>query len=192
MKWYPIIKKIHVWSALAIAMTLSMYAVTGFLVDKGEWFGKKGPNVISDEVISVSIPEDVSNEVVSDWFKKEFEIRAKSHKPKKWGDGTRVFEYSRPGWLYKIELKSDGKSARFELRKEDTHRTIKQFHFVHGYAGGYWFYVFMMDLAALALVLFGVSGIYLWWKYSKTKWLGFVLLISGSLYTIYVVSYFMN
>ena len=73
--------------------------------------------------------------------------------------------------------------------------TMVGFHRVHGYGGGwlYDFYILMMDLASVATILFGLTGLYLWYILikKKKKW-GPIILAAGIGYTITVITLLMN
>ena len=79
----------------------------------------------------------------------------------------------------------------FAHTKEQNARNILVgFHRMHGYGGGWLYNIWLVfyDLASLSLILFAVSGTYLWWRLARRRWLGWVLLgVSWGYATITVV-----
>ena len=69
-----------------------------------------------------------------------------------------------------------GDSVHIFRREEDARTTLVGFHRLHGYGGG-WLYdiwVVFYDLASLALILFTLTGIYLWYRLTKHRLLGWI------------------
>ena len=62
----------------------------------------------------------------------------------------------------------------FAHTKEQNARNILVgFHRMHGYGGGWLYNIWLVfyDLASLSLILFAVSGTYLWWRLARRRWL---------------------
>ncbi len=64
--------------------------------------------------------------------------------------------------------------------------TSNGFHRLRGFSGGwgYKLWSLMYDASALSLILFSLTGIYLWWKLSKIRWPGALVLAFGILFPI--------
>jgi len=111
-----------------------------------------------------------------------------------WGSGEVIINYVRPGYHYKVVIAPDRKSLPITPREENMHRTAVVFHRMEEYGGGFLYdiYIFMMDLSSLALIVYGLSGIYLWYKLEKKKWPGLLFLLAGAGYTLAVMVSILN
>ena len=47
----------------------------------------------------------------------------------------------------------------------------------------------MMDMVNAALIVFGFTGIYMWWKLSKRHALGWIMLLGGYGYAAAIIGY---
>ena len=93
-------------------------------------------------------------------------------------DGGWRFRYSRPGTFHEALVTAAGDSVRIFRREENARTTLVGFHRLHGYGGG-WLYdiwVVFYDLASLSLVVFSLTGIYLWYRLTRRRLLGWVFL----------------
>jgi hypothetical protein len=60
-----------------------------------------------------------------------------------------------------------------------TRRFLTRLHTAHGYPGeqnARWFWAVFVDVMALVMVFWGVSGLFMWWQVKATRKLGFLIL----------------
>ena len=68
---------------------------------------------------------------------------------------------------------------------------MHQLHLFKG-GGGYFIWGVMIDLVSITLILFGVSGVYLWYTLkANNRRLGWILFVSSSVYTVGSIVYLM-
>jgi|GEM_PF-2924078 len=74
------------------------------------------------------------------------------------------------------------------------YKTITRLHRIHGYEGDlpHLLYALMMDLSSLALLLFVVTGFYMWLKLERKKAYGIALLLLACALTGGVIWSFMK
>jgi hypothetical protein len=190
---YTLIRKIHLYTAFTLLGFVAMYFITGFVLSHEQWFADTPP-VVTTQPCSIKLPEAMSLEDLSVYLQDTLAIRAKRMKPKLKKDGSLAFEYVKPGRIYRLNVSPDRTSAVLQLEKLNGYRTFTAFHRLHGYGGGWLYdlYVLMMDLASIALILFSLTGIYLWYQLMKRKTWGFLLLALSLAYTTLVNYLFMN
>ena len=90
---------------------------------------------------------------------------------------------------------SDKSQADLQMKQFSAFRTTTfGFHRMHGYGGGWLYniYVLMLDLTSIATILFGLTGLYLWYKLMRKKMWGIILLSASIGYTIIIITFFMN
>jgi hypothetical protein len=189
---YNIIRKIHLYAAFSILGFLLMYFITGLMMSHEEWFSPSDPKDLSKDTV-LNIPSQMTEEQLSVYVQNTFKIHAQREKPETKEDGTINFRYLKPGEAYTITV-SPGGSATLKGQRLSAYRTITGFHRLNGYGGGwvYDLYVLMMDVTSFALIVFALSGVYLWCKLIRKRTWGLIILSSAILYTIIIITLFMN
>lgn len=191
---YQFIRKLHLYIAFSIMSFVFMYFVSGFILIHESWFLKSKPKTETFEEV-VQIPVNSSIDEASNYVEKKLDIHAKPERAEKNNDESLYFEYSKPGGTLTVTILSGGAKAIVKATQFTAAGTMVGFHRVHGYGGGwiYNLYVLMMDLASIATILFGFTGLYLWYRLMRKNRKWGVVIISASLaYTIIVISFFMN
>jgi len=191
---YSLIRKIHLYIAFSILGFVFMYFVTGFILTHENWFSNADPKVLSKQY-SLNLPETISAEEMSVYLQDKLNIHAKREGQGKNKDGSMHFEYLKPGTTYNVTVSPDKSQADLQIKQFSTYVTMVGFHRMHEYSGGWLYnvYVLMMDLASIATILFGLTGLYLWYKLMKKKKMWGIILLSLSIgYTITIIAFFMN
>jgi hypothetical protein len=62
--------------------------------------------------------------------------------------------------------------------------TLNRLHHFHGYDGGlqFWLWGFLVDVVSVSMIVFAVSGVYMWYVLKKDHTLGWIVLGASSLY----------
>ena len=123
----------------------------------------------------------------------QFNLSGKRLPARRLNDGRWRFEYFRPGTLHRAVVTANRDSVRITTERMSWQRTLIGLHRLHGYGGG-WFYALWAvwyDLASLSMILFAVTGIYLWYKRTKKRRLGWMLLTFSWVYAIGTILYLM-
>jgi hypothetical protein len=109
------------------------------------------------------------------------------------GNGSWVFYIERPGLGYKVDLSADLTTAKFAAAKYNWTATMSGFHRLNGYHGGllYKVWAVIYDLASLSMIVFGISGVYMWYARTKRRALGWAILAAGFIYTTSTIAYLM-
>jgi hypothetical protein len=170
-----------------------MYFVTGFLLVHHELFDEKDPVVITS-IHELSVPNNLTNEKLPVFIQDMFQIHGQRKKMSMNVDGSIEISYVRPGHNYKV-IVSPGRSTVKILHTEQTLRqTLIIFHRLEKYGGGmvYNIYIFMMDLSGIALIIFSLTGIYMFFTTIKRKAIGWVILSVSIAYTLLVIFSFLQ
>jgi len=185
IRLHTLLRDIHLYCAFITVVFLLMYFVTGFLMVRQDWFESE-PEVIR-ETIDITIPAGVDQKKISGYLRKTLDLRGRS---KYWKnkDGIQFFEYNTLSHRTQIRIKQNLEEISLEKRILTPYQTITAFHRLHNYGGGvlYNLYILMMDLTSISLIIFAVTGVYLWLKALPSwKW-GLVMLSLGMGYTLWV------
>ena len=172
-----------------------MYFVSGYIMVHESWFGREN-EAISPRSVSLE-PSDISaapdSETFALWLQARVGLRGQPSLGQRQGNGEWVFYVERPGMNYKVLLSRDLTSANITGNKTNWTAAMHGFHRLHGYRGGllYLAWAFVYDLASLAMILFGITGVYMWYVRTKRRTLGWVLLAAGFAYTTGTIIYLM-
>jgi len=190
---YNLIRKIHLYTAFIIVSFIVMYFITGFMMKHGDWFPQSDAKVFSKK-FDLHISKEMNEEEWSIYLQDKFDIHAQRKRSNKNNDGTISFKYSKPGEFSTVTLSADKSVATLRTQHFSAYGTFAGFHRLNGYGGGWLYdiYVFMLDLARIALLVFVVTGLYLWYKLIRKKTWGIIILSASIIYTLIIIALFMN
>ena len=105
-------------------------------------------------------------------------MRGKRQPPRQHSDGTWQFNYVRPGQNFEVRVSPAGNEATITTTDFDAMGLANGLHRARGYGGGWLYDVWSViyDLASAALILFALSGIYLWHQSTIIRWSGWLCL----------------
>jgi hypothetical protein len=200
--FYRLVRTIHLYAALFLAAFVVMYAVTGFIMYRSSWF----PNHHKDTVRQVVFQWEPllgsgDNRAVFDYLEsiqaqvgKDLGLEGRYEFSRKEKDGRFTLFYLRPGSQERVFFTPGMDSVEVSRRDYGFAQMMNRMHQFHGYKGGvlFWLWGFLLDLVSLSMILFGVSGVYLWYTLKSTqRRLGWALLGGSTLYAIGSIVYLM-
>lgn len=190
---YVIFRQIHFYSGAFLLVFLLLFFITGYLLTQHDWFDHPDP-VIEKSSYQLSVPKIDSEQQKADWIRKEYNLKGKSSPVRQKDNGSWQVDFISPRFTIKTHVFPDADSVAIEKSANPTYRTIVVFHRMHNYGGGlrYDIYLAFMDMVSISLLVFSITGMYLWWKLIRAKWLGAGLLATGFAYVIWVVMTFIN
>jgi len=186
---YSIIRKVHLYTAFIVAAFLFMYFFTGGVLILHEWFprnmGKENPQTVP---INAQYSED---EIVSS-LKEQFSINGFLRRDEK-KDGTIVNVFTRPGYRAQITFSPGRQTANVNIQHGTFAAVMNSFHRLRGFDGfAHTLWAVFYDLSCIALILFSLSGLYLWWKLIRDKTLGLFFLFTSTGVTLFTIIYLLT
>ncbi len=177
MSIYTLLRKIHLYTGLVILVFVMMYFVTGYVMIHSTWFPKPEP-VKTTRTESLVYTGSREPAAFSSYLQQTFDLRGQPAQPRWLQDGSLQFRYFRPGTVHEAVVTPAGDHVSITTSEENIVETMVGFHELHGYVGGklYNLWAFLYDLASFSLIVFAFSGIYLWYRLTKKKLLGWVCL----------------
>lgn len=182
---YAIIRKIHLYSCLIIGVFLLMYFVTGYpLIHHG--LLPEGETRTVTHVYALPQAGQMDAADYSEFLRQTYHLSGQRQKPRRLEDGSWRFRYSRPGMNYEALVSAEGDSVKITESSGSLSLTLGGFHRLHGYGGGWLYDLWSLfyDLASLSLIIFAVTGVYMWYKLMPKKRLGWLLLGGSFVYTL--------
>ena len=181
---YRWMRATHGLAGLALASVLTMYALTGVVMIYGE--GQRVP--ASREESKQPLPDawrGLRGPQLSAAVRSSLGLRGRADLPRRKAGRTQII-FRRPGARSEVTLDSASGSVEIVRFREGWVRTLAQLHQQNGYEGTLLnkLWAATVDLAALALILFAASGVYLWWKLGRQRRLGLAVLVVASGYSL--------
>jgi hypothetical protein len=90
-----------------------------------------------------------------------------------------------------VVVPSHSDSVTVTTKKKNFISALHQFHRIHGYHGGwnYRIWAFVYDLSAFSMIVFAITGVYLWYKTERVRWPGWLILAGFTLFIAFTIYY---
>jgi len=175
---YQLIRRVHLYTAFFLLSFVLMYFVSGYVMIHENLLENRDPQKKTRN-LALKYKGEKTAAAYAAHLEQTFGLEGKRQPPQKREDGSWRFAYFRPGTSYEAVISAAGDSVRITESRENLRRTLVGFHRMHGYGGGllYDIWAVCYDLASAALILFTLSGIYLWYKLTSRHLLGWLLLL---------------
>lgn len=189
---YDFIRRTHLFTGLLVLQFLLMYFVTGYIVFHEERFHRGEPTRSSTSLTLAGMPP-ASDPAFVGRLASVLDVRGKLDRSERAKDGSWKYVWSRPGHRYEAVVSATGDKATVTTTRGGIVALIHGLHRQHGYGGGvlYDAWAVVYDVAAVSLILFALSGIYLWLKHASVKWPGVLVLSAGVGLTVATMLHFM-
>ena len=177
---YHFILRIHLFTAFVLLVFVIMYFATGYMMIHDHWFGKAKPST-AVRTESIDPPAGATDETVSRYLQDRFDLRGKRNPVTRKSDGSRQFNFFRPGTTFETVVSPDGRSVTITQKEFGGVALASSLHRLRGYGGGgiYELWVVLYDLASVSLIVFALSGILLWYQSTTRHLAGWICLGLG-------------
>ncbi len=160
---------IHLITSMILLVFLMMYLVTGILMTHHQL--PNGEREVSWSKNLVKESMDSSPAAYARYLKNEYGYRGK-YEYRQFENGSWDFYFNFPGEQVKVTLTPAQDTLHVQLTEIE--RTLKSvshnLHGMRGFSGGwvYSIWAIFYDLSALALILFGITGVLMW--INRKRW----------------------
>jgi hypothetical protein len=187
---YDVIRKIHLYAGFVLLAFVVMYFVTGYVLIHGDFFPRGTPTVQTREAALAQAP-GVAPEEMSIVLQEQFGLSGKRQPPQRKKDGSWQFQYLRPGTVHEATVNPAGDHVTIKRTEHGTAQMLVGMHRLHRYGGGWLYDLWMVtyDLASFSMILFAVTGVYLWYKLTRRRALGWTLLAASFAFTTGTILY---
>lgn len=187
---HPLIRELHLLGGLLLAVVVLFYTVSGMAISYARWLPAGQPR-LSTEQVPLGAPLDSSGTGL-----RNLVTTAQGGPGRLQGlerlDGNRLrIRRDAPASRLEAEATIGASFARLSRTDHDPARVLRGLHVLSGRTGGpaYTVWALLLDLTALAVIGFAVSGIYLWYRLARDRRLGWVILACSWGYTLTMVGY---
>lgn len=187
---YKILRKVHFVTGGISFLFLLMYFITGFLLANIGWFEENQQPKSTGRSVSIRIDDQsIPLKAIARTIKHKLKIHGKISGLTKNEAGQISFELIKPGKEHQITYSPDKHVVDIQTTEGDWLQAMVIFHRLHGYGGGFTYdvYLFMMDISSIALIVFAITGILMWWQLKKSKGLGIIILMVSLAYFSWVM-----
>jgi hypothetical protein len=185
---YNLIRQIHLFAAFILAAFVLMYFISGFIMIHEETFKRSDNSIIT---VSKEVPgiHGHSGDTLISVLRNNFEINGQYQIRK--NETQTVLDFRHPGTETQVIVSAGSDSVKVTTKKKNFISTVHQFHRLHGYHGGlnYITWAVVYDLSALSMILFAITGVYLWYKTERIKWPGWLIIIAFTLFMAFTMFY---
>ena len=190
MKLYRIIRKIHLLATLILATFILMYFATGFIMIFEETFQRQNLSVekVKEEIHGI---RSIDQDSLLRWSREKYQLNGRSIVDE--NNENLVVDFSHPGTTASVTVSRSYDSVYVEVKRGNFNTVMHQYHRLHGYAGGwnYYLWAFVYDLSAISMIVFSVTGFYLWYKTERKKLAGWLVIVASTLLTFSTIFYLM-
>jgi hypothetical protein len=183
---YRWIRNTHLWLGLLAAAFLLMYGVSAVQMSHNAWFSLK-PTVTEQRLSlapGTSDPRAVARELMDNHGARGELLQARSTAA---GSALRI---QRPGTVYEVEYTAATGEARMRTQTVGFMGMLNRIHHVAGLWHEYRLlnvWGFLVGLVSVALLLSGLTGIYLWFRMYDERVAGGILLGASLAYSLTLI-----
>src|SRR5205085_347781 len=126
-------------------------------------------------------------------LQREFGLSGQSSTPEHRKDGSLRINYVRPGTTIQASINPLTRRITITRKEFAFYGVANGLHRLRGYHGGwpYWTWSLLYDLASVALIIFALSGVILWYKSTARHLAGWVCLAASCAFTTSMILYLM-
>lgn len=174
------LRVLHLYLSLAIFFMALLYIVTGFVMTQYKWI-KSGEEKVEKTVLALNyLPDTTRPDQFAKEIKQQFDISGRMNYSRN-GKKQLQFMFIRPGERVRVVVHHALDSVSItRTTKKSLQEISTRVHRLHGFEGGalYMAWAILLDITAVAMLLFVVTGILIWVQYKNMRFWGGVILIA--------------
>jgi hypothetical protein len=187
---YHLIRRIHLYANLVLVLFLMMYFVSGYMMIHTAWF----PTSNYPEPVQTATLESSANrpagQVAAD-VKNQLRIPGRISLSTTQPEGMTRFWIIHPGTMTRVDVATSDRQIQISPVHTGFIGILVMLHKINGYDDKALYNVCTLfcDLSGLAMIVFALSGVYLWWMRTKSHFWGIACLSVSCLYAAAVMLY---
>ena len=187
---HAITRQLHLFSGLILAVAVLFYTVSGVTLVYAKWMPRESAKTFTTRV---AIPASAATD---DGALRAFVAKSVAAKGRTEGLVSVKPNGLRQRWVWpagsaEAEVPAGRDSLTITRTRFGPIRTLRMFHVLVGARGGigYFAWSMLLDVVSLATLLFAVTGFLLWYRTTKDRRLGWLLLAGSWCYTLGLIGY---
>jgi hypothetical protein len=186
---FIVMRKLHLYASLVIAAFLLMYFLSGAVMIMGKTFPRRMTGIVSE---STGLKENQTESGALEEICLHYKIHGRESRIAN-PDGRTIYAFSRPGYRAEIVFIRGESAIRINIREGTIWSVLNDFHRLKGYSGSWinMIWALFYDLSCIALLIFALTGVYLWWKLERRKLAGVLFMSFSTGLTVFTFWYLM-
>lgn len=177
-----LVRRVHLYLGLFLTPWIAMYALSTIAMNHRDSFGKEPPvfAVEAERRFEGALPESdprASARVLLASLSLDG-----AHTVRKAPDGTLTIQRLDPVTPRRVTYRPETKALRIERQVFRTNQFLERMHRKRGYAQDYLaddLWAATVDLTIAAIVLWGLTGLWMWWELKAARALGAICAAAG-------------
>jgi hypothetical protein len=186
---FKLIRKIHLYTAFVISSFLLMYFLTGAVIVM-DIFPTMNFQILSEKM---AIKNNQTEAEIINKICKQYDIYGEKSSSAS-VNGKKTVSFFRPAYRAEIFFMNNEDSVQVKIKEGGFGSVMHDFHQLKGYKGSWphLIWALLYDLSCIALLIFAFTGVYLWWKLERNKWMGIILLFASTGITAFTIWYILS
>jgi len=181
-------RTVHLYLALFLAPWVLMYLLSTMAMNHrptmSKWFGETGPDYEIEQTLTYDrvFSESVKPGQAADQILEDLELSGTRWVQGSVTDSPLVILRESPLMLRRITFSAQTRTLTIEKARPKPPSVLEEMHRRAGFSHGFLLnhlWAISVDLVIAAIVLWAVSGLWIWWGFKKTRTWGAICLISG-------------
>ena len=190
MNLYRVTRKIHLVATLVLTTFIFMYFATGLIMIFEETFQRDNIKVdkIKERINGIRLIEPDS---LVEWSRAKYNLRGRHFIDE--NKTSIAVDFSHPGTIASVRILRSYDSVYVEVKRGNFNTVMHQYHRLHGFAGGWAYYAWAVvyDLSAISMIIFPITGLYLWYKTERRRLAGWLVLAASTILMFSTIFYLM-
>ena len=183
MSFQKIIQKIHLIASMIMLSFLLVFVITGIFMINHDLFTM--PEIkTSHSKMPVEKTMNGDPKTYSKYLKETLDLKGRTEYRKDNKDNW-IFHYMKPGNDYQIRLTPAQDTLFIQHSTQDMtfYMVMYRIHILRGFKGGwaYTAWAVMYDVSCFAMIIFAITGIFMWYRRRKQYRFGWWYLLAGIL-----------
>ncbi len=187
---YALLRQIHLFAGLVLALAVLFYTVSGVTFVYSRWLPRQN-NVTTTTKVALPPQATASDSALRAFVSQEAGASGRTRGMDSDRAGIQRQRWMSPTGRVEAEVSADRTTLTIARTRFNAIGTLRGFHVLLGRDGGigYLAWSLLLDVVALSMILFAVTGFLLWYRSTKDRRLGWVLFAGSWIYTLGLVAY---
>jgi hypothetical protein len=176
--------------ALSLALAVLMYATSGWFIQYGRLFFPETPTLNETRTVDgLAVGPALETEAAASdralELRDTLEISGRLKGVRAEGAGWRA-KFASASRRTEASWQPGSDEVQLEIRPASFGPSFTTLHRVHGAHGGvaYLLFALLVDLVGVAMIVYAITGVILWWQIKRKRTLGLSVLGAGSALTL--------
>ncbi|MFC1552403.1 PepSY-associated TM helix domain-containing protein [Candidatus Latescibacterota bacterium] len=196
MRFSTIVRRIHMYFALALVPWMLMYALSAFTMNHRQFFQKIYGGIMIRDVLDKEVdytavfPENATPMEMAEQILDDIDLSGAFHA--NWLYENKGIFINRDDPVKPRKITYTFEDNKLVIEKQIMRPTVyvERLHHRRGYLQKSFFddaWGFLVDIVILSIIFWGISGFLMWWKLKNTRKAGMIVSLSGAGLFLFII-----